>query len=92
MPHLFVFVKAECPSKHIFSHVRTEPPIPGYYQYFSGSKCVFGQGHNTAEGGIEPPTSRSGVRGSTNRLPRSPKTLINILVLVAFVQITSHDS
>ena len=39
-----------------------EPPLPWYYQYFSGSKCVFAQGHNTAEVGIEPPTSRSKVR------------------------------
>ena len=34
-----------------------------YYQYFSGSKCDFAQGHNTAEVGIEPSTSRSGVMG-----------------------------
>ena len=32
----------------------TEPSLPGYYQYFSGRKCVFAQGHNTAEVGIEP--------------------------------------
>ena len=24
----------------IFSHVGTEPPIPGYYQYFLGGKCI----------------------------------------------------
>ena len=30
--------------------------------YFSGSKSVFAQGHNTAEVGIESPTSRPGVR------------------------------
>ena len=64
----FGFVKAYRPSKH----VRTEPSLPGYYQYFSGRKCVFAQGHNTAEVGIEPPTSRSGVQGSTTRPPRSP--------------------
>ena len=45
---------ALCPSKQFFSHVGTEPPLPGYYQYFSRSKCVFAQGHNTALVGIEP--------------------------------------
>ena len=23
-----------------FSHARTEPPVPGYYQYFLGGKCI----------------------------------------------------
>ena len=27
--------------KHFFSHVGTEPSLPGYYQYFLGSKCDF---------------------------------------------------
>ena len=42
------------------------------YQYFSGSKRVCAQENNTAEVGIEPPTSRSGVRGSTTSTSRSP--------------------
>ena len=29
------------PGKQFFSHVETEPHIPGYYQYFLGSKCLF---------------------------------------------------
>ena len=48
-------------SQQFFSHVGTEPPLPGYYQYFQGVKCLV-QGHNTAEVGLEPPTSRSQVR------------------------------
>ena len=40
------------------------------------SKCVFLQGHNTAEVGIEPLTSHSGVRDSTTRPPRYPHGLI----------------
>ena len=24
----------------IFCHVGTEPPLPGYYQYFLGGKCI----------------------------------------------------
>ena len=39
-------------------------------QYIRGVKC-FAQGHNTAAVGIEPPTSRSGVRHSTTEPPRS---------------------
>ena len=37
-------------------------------QYFRGVKCL-AQGHNTAAVGIEPPTSRSGVRHSTTEPP-----------------------
>ena len=44
------FDKVYCPSKQIFSHVGAEPPLPGYYQYFLGSKCVFALGHNTEVG------------------------------------------
>ena len=42
-------------------------------QYFRGVKCL-AQGHNTAEVGLEPRTSRSGVRHSTTEPPRSPAT------------------
>ena len=63
----------------------TDPPLPGYYQYFSGSKCVFGHGHNTAEVGIEPLTSRSGVRGSTTRPPCINYIRVNILLVCIFV-------
>ena len=31
---LFVWVEALHPSQKCFSHVGTEPPLPGYYQYF----------------------------------------------------------
>ena len=40
-------------------------------QYFRGVKCL-AQGHNTAEVGLKPRTSRSGVRHSTTEPPRSP--------------------
>ena len=59
-------------SKQFFCHARMEPPLPGQYEYFSGSKCVFAQGHNRVEVGLEPLTSRSGVGGSTNRPLQSP--------------------
>ena len=38
-------------------------------QYFRGVKCL-AQGHNTATVGLEPRTSRSGVRHSTTEPPR----------------------
>ena len=41
-------------------------------QYFRGVKCL-AQGHNTAAVGLEPRTSRSGVRHSTTEPPRYPK-------------------
>ena len=34
----FVLIIVLRPGKQFFSHVETEPPIPGYYQYFLGSK------------------------------------------------------
>ena len=40
-------------------------------QYFRGVKCL-AQGHNTSAVGLEPRTSRSGVRHSTTEPPRSP--------------------
>ena len=43
-------------------------------QYFRGVKCL-AQGHNTAAVGLEPRTSRSGVRHSTTEPPRSPNWL-----------------
>ena len=43
-------------------------------QYFRGVKCL-AQGHNTAEVGLEPRTSRSGVRHSTTEPPRSPELI-----------------
>ena len=44
-------------------------------QYFRGVKCL-AQGHNTAAVGLEPWTSRSGVRHSTTEPPRSPPECI----------------
>ena len=35
-----LFVWAVRPSQQFFSHVRTEPPLPGYYQYFLESRCI----------------------------------------------------
>ena len=32
----FVLIVVLRPGKQFFSHVETEPPIPGYYQYFWG--------------------------------------------------------
>ena len=49
---LFV-LRLKVPVNIFFSHVGTEPLLPGYYQYFSGVKCL-AQGHNTAEVGFEP--------------------------------------
>ena len=46
-------------------------------QYFRGVKCL-AQGHNTAAVGLEPQTSRSGVRHSTTEPPRSPLGYLQI--------------
>ena len=49
-------VEALRPSQQFFSHVGTEPPLPGYYQYLLGGKCILLK--DTTR--IEPPISRSG--------------------------------
>ena len=64
-------LRLNVPVNNVYSHVGTEPPLPGYYQYFQGVKCL-AQEHNTAEVGFDPLTSRSEVRCSTTDPPRSP--------------------
>ena len=44
----FVWVDTFRPSQHFFSHVGTEPPLPGYYQYFFGRLMYLAQGYNTS--------------------------------------------
>ena len=65
-PQVNVFVRS---SQHFFSHVGTEPTLTGYNQYCRDLMCL-AQGHNTATPvGIEPRTSRFGVRRSTTKPP-----------------------
>ena len=60
---LFVWVEALRPSQQFFSHVGTEPPLPGYYQYFWGGKCILLKDTTRpTRVRIEPPNSRSRVR------------------------------
>ena len=51
------------PGKQFLSHVGTEPPLPGYCQYFWGVNvpCSRTQ-HGLTRVGLEPPTSGSGVK------------------------------
>ena len=37
---LFVWNETLRPNQQFFSHIGTAPPIPGYYQYFLGGKCI----------------------------------------------------
>ena len=52
---------AQQPGEHLFSHVGTEPPLPGYYQYFffwgGGGKYVLLKENTATRVGLEPPTS-----------------------------------
>ena len=66
MIFFLVWFDAICPGKQFFSHVGTEQPLLGYYQYFfffffgggGGEGICLSQGHNTATRvGHEPPTS-----------------------------------
>ena len=60
-------------------------------QYFRGVKCL-AQGHNMVAVGLEPPTSRSGVRHSTTEPPRSPKTLIRLGAQVILLVLSCRSS
>ena len=71
MEDMFVCFEALRPSQQFFSHVGTEPTLPGFNQYCWVLMCL-AQGHNTMTPvGIEPRTSRFGVRHSTTMPPRS---------------------
>ena len=69
---IYFCVEAYHPRQQLFSHVGTEPTLPGFNQYCRELMCL-AQGHNTMSPvGIEPgPTSRFGVRRSTTTPPRS---------------------
>ena len=54
-------------------------------QYFRGVKCL-AQGHNTAAVGLEPRTSRSGVRHSTTEPPRSPFIQVHLYIQTYEIQ------
>ena len=58
-------------------------------QYFRGVKCL-AQGHNTAEVGLEPRTSRSGVQHSTTEPPRSPMYVCMYLFVPIPIEIGTH--
>ena len=77
---LFVCVETLRPSQQFPRHVDTDPSLPGYYQYVRGVNYL-AQGHNTAEVGFEPPTSRSGLRRSTTEPPRSSNLDVNSLTM-----------
>ena len=47
---MFVWVESLCPSQQFFSHVGTEPSLPGYYQYFLGGKCILLKGKTRRPG------------------------------------------
>ena len=54
---LFVCIEAKCPSQQFFSHVGTEPTLPGFNKYCRELMCL-AQKHNTVTPvGIEPRTS-----------------------------------
>ena len=58
-------------------------------QYFRGVKCL-AQGHNTATVGLEPRTSRSGVRHSTTELPRSPLIIWTQFRFISVFELTAY--
>ena len=65
----FVLFVLTLNSQQFFSHVGTEPTLPGFNQYCRELMCL-AQGHSPVTPvGIEPRTSRFGVRRSTTTPP-----------------------
>ena len=82
---VFVFIVVLRPGKQFFSHVETEPPIPGYYQYFLGSKCLLLKETNTpTRPRIEPGSPDPKSDALTIRPVRPPICLFVILVVSHF--------
>ena len=65
-------IESYCPGKQYISHVGTEPPPPGYYQYFLGGKCaLFKDTTRFDPRGARPLDPES--EALTIRPPRSPQ-------------------
>ena len=80
--HFFLCIEAECPSQQFFSHVRTEPTLPGFNQYCRESMCL-AQGHNTVPlVGIEPRTSQCGVRNYPEEYCKTLKSQMYFVILL----------
>ena len=62
----FVLIVVLRPGKQFFSHVETEPPIPGYYQYFWGVNVSCSRKQHTDPAEDRTRVSRSGVRRSNH--------------------------
>ena len=60
----FVLILVKRPGKQFFSRVETEPPIPGYYQYFWGVNVSCSRKQHTDPAEDRTRVSRSGVRRS----------------------------
>ena len=58
--------RGQRPSKQFFSHVETEQPIPGYYQYFWGVNVSCSRKQHTDPAEDRTRVSRSGVRRSNH--------------------------
>ena len=71
-------IEALRPSQQSFSHVGTEPPLPGYYQYFLGVNVSYSRIQHGDLSEDRTPTSRSGVRCSNTRPPRLPLLHVTI--------------
>ena len=63
---VFVLILVQRPGKQFFSHVETEPPIPGYYQYFWGVNVSCSRKQHTDPAEDRTRVSRSGVRRSNH--------------------------
>ena len=62
----FVLIVVERPGKQFFSHVETEPPIPGFYQYFWGVNVSCSRKQHTDPAENRTRVSRSGFRRSNH--------------------------
>ena len=86
---VFNWVEALRPSQQFFSHVGAEPALPGYYQYFLGGECILLKEKHGDPSEDRTPTSRFGIRRSTTRPPRLPKSYLSLVCELKGVELCS---
>ena len=67
-----VWFDAYHPGKQFFSHVGTEPPRTGYYQYFLGVNMSCSRTQHGDPSGAQPPTYGSRIRGVDHQATAPP--------------------
>ena len=78
----FGLFDAKRPGKQFFRHVWTEPPLPGYYQYFLGVNMSSSRTQHGKPSGARNLTSGSGVGGVNHQATTPPRNECSPAIMV----------